>query len=220
MIAWKSDLFKLEAMEHRSCSLWAKLLDNNLEWIYSPSLGSAGRMMIAWKSDRFKLEAVEHGSYLLWLNFQTIVQISWWISCIYGPASNFMARGHWVELNDLSNLSEGAWCICGDFSEVLYSEDRSGNSQSYTHKMTIHDWISEFGLIYLTIQNIQYTWSNSRASMACSELDRFLISPHWSFRFSYASLRVLPRPISNCCPLVLEMELPKNGPHPFRFRNM
>lgn len=28
-------------------------------------------------------------------------------------------RNFWIELNDLGNLDDGAWCVGGDFDEVL-----------------------------------------------------------------------------------------------------
>lgn len=40
----------------------------------------------------------------------------------------------WVELNDLGNLSEGAWCIGGELNEVLYSEDQKGRRRSNAHR--------------------------------------------------------------------------------------
>lgn len=63
----------------------------------------------------------------------------------------------WVELNDLGNLSEGAWCIGGELNEVLYSEDQKGRRRSNAHRMNFHEWVNEFGLIDLPIHNIQFT---------------------------------------------------------------
>lgn len=78
---------------------------------------------------------------------------------IYGPASNIGKEEFWIEFNDLGNFKEGAWCIGGDFNEVLYSADRNGKRGSNAQKRNFHDWISEFGLIDIPINNIQFTWS-------------------------------------------------------------
>lgn len=59
-----------------------------------------------------------------------------------------MDEEFWVELNELGDLTEGAWCIGGDFNEVLYSEDRNGRS-SNVQRMKFHEWVTELAfLIY------------------------------------------------------------------------
>lgn len=78
-------------------------------------------VLIAWKSELFKLEAVEYGAFSLSANLLDCkMGTSWWISCIYGPASNIGKEEFWIELNDLGNLTKCKWCIGGDFNEVLY----------------------------------------------------------------------------------------------------
>lgn len=39
-----------------------------------------------------------------------------------------------IQLNDLGNLVEGAWCVGEDFNEILYSSERNG----------VDEWVSEW----------------------------------------------------------------------------
>lgn len=52
-----------------------------------------------------------------------------WAFCGGYPASmapsNRGKEEFWTELNDPGNLAKGAWCVGGDFNEVLHSLDRS-----------------------------------------------------------------------------------------------
>lgn len=106
-------------------------------------------MLIEWKTDLLKLDAVEYGPFSLSSKFlECNSEFSRLNSCIYGPASNNGQEEFWVELNELGDLTEGAWCIGGDFNEVLYSEDRNGRS-SNVQRMKFHEWVTELAfLIY------------------------------------------------------------------------
>lgn len=48
----------------------------------------------------------------------------------------------------------------------------------------------------------------------------FFISYRWWNQFPSASVRGLPRPVSDHCPLILDADLHKDVPRPFRFENM
>lgn len=75
-----------------------------------------------------------------------------------------------------------------------------------------HDWISEFGLIDIPINNIKFTWSNSREMQSVASLIGFFISHQWWNHFPSASVRGLPRSVSDHCPLLLDADLHKDGP--------
>lgn len=90
--------------------------------IVTPANGSAGAMLIAWKKELFDLISIEHGFYSLSVKlFDRISGLTGWYSCIYGPSYNRGKQEFWTELFDLGNLSDGIWCVGGDFNKVLYS---------------------------------------------------------------------------------------------------
>ena len=54
-----------------------------------------------------------------------------------------------------------------------------------------------------------------------SRLDRFLVNEKWDCRFSGSRQCVLPRPVSDHFPILLEGgRALRRGPSPFRFENM
>lgn len=83
-----------------------------------------------------------------------------------------------------------------------------------------HDWVTEFGLIDIPINNIHFTWSNGRENTACSKLDRFFITHQWWKRFPSASVKGLLRLVLDDCLLLLDTDIHKDGPRPFHFENM
>lgn len=126
----------------------------------------------------------------------------------------------WIELNHMGNLAKGAWCIRGDFNEVLYRMDKNGRTGSTSQITNFNNWVSDFALLDIPLQNIQYTWSNFRFNATYSRLDRFFVNQQWLEKFSGASLRGLPRSLSNHCPLLFGTDKQKDGLSPFRFESM
>ena len=53
-----------------------------------------------------------------------------------------------------------------------------------------------------------------------SRLDRFLVTDSWDNMFNGAVQGILPRPVSDHFPILLEGGGMKRGPSPFRFENM
>ena len=53
-----------------------------------------------------------------------------------------------------------------------------------------------------------------------SRLDRFLITADWECQFNNVVQSILPRPVSDHCPILLDSEGIRSGPSPFRFEIM
>ena len=53
-----------------------------------------------------------------------------------------------------------------------------------------------------------------------SHLDRFLITADWECQFNNVVQNILPRPVSDHCPILLDSEGIRSGPSPFRFEIM
>jgi hypothetical protein len=81
-----------------------------------------------------------------------------------------------------------------------------------------NSFISNVDLLDVNPLARKFTWFHSSGS-AMSRIDRALISDGWISTWGNPSLWILPRTISDHCPLVLKYGNSDWGPKPFRFNN-
>jgi hypothetical protein len=80
------------------------------------------------------------------------------------------------------------------------------------------DFIRDMELIDLPLLGRKFTWFHLNG-ISMSRIDRFLVSDDWLELWNSSSLWVLPRSISDHCPLLLRPSGSEWGPKPFRFNN-
>ena len=81
-------------------------------------------------------------------------------------------------------------------------------------------FIEDLNLIDLPLEGGSYTWSSGTTQPAMSRIDRALVTPDWEEHFPNVFQRILPRPISNHNPILLETGGLARGKILFRFENM
>ncbi|KAK9928967.1 hypothetical protein M0R45_026080 [Rubus argutus] len=86
--------------------------------------------------------------------------------------------------------------------------------------LDFNNFIRETNLCDPALQNAEFTWSNNREIVIWCRLDRFLFSTGWEDVFSDARQLALTRVTSDHCPVLLDTNIVKWGPAPFRFENM
>ena len=81
--------------------------------------------------------------------------------------------------------------------------------------------IDELDMKDIPLKGGLFTWSGGLNNQRMERLDKFLISNDWDLSFGGTTRSLLPRPISDHFPVLLEGggEL-DGGPLPFRFENM
>jgi hypothetical protein len=113
--------------------------------------------------------------------------------------------------------------LAGDFNSVLNREERKGLSQEISVNPSLEmrefgEFIEEMELIDLPLLGRKFTWHHSNGR-SMSRLDIILLSEEWLNGWGVCSLWVLPRDISDHCPLLLKKNNFDWGPKPFRFNN-
>ncbi|RVW53508.1 Transposon TX1 uncharacterized 149 kDa protein [Vitis vinifera] len=104
----------------------------------------------------------------------------------------------------------------GDFNVIRSSSEKLGGS-SFTSSMKNFDgFIRDCELLDPPLRNAPFTWSNMQESPVCKRLDRFLYSNEWELSFPQSLQEVLPRWTSDHWSIVLDTNLFKWGPTPFR----
>nr|CAD1828059.1 unnamed protein product [Ananas comosus var. bracteatus] len=117
------------------------------------------------------------------------------------------------ELREICGRSVGAWAVLGDFNTLLSLSDKNGQPSNPAEILLFRDTINDIGLADLPLRNRAYTWSNGRRNPTLERLDRALVSLDWLRIFPSFSLKALPRPRSDHCPLLLTAStfVPQSG---------
>lgn len=153
-------------------------------------------MLIAWKKDLFEINFIDYGIYSLSVKLlDRSSGLTGLFSCIYDPSYNRGKEELWTKLFDLSNLTDGAWCVDGDFNEVLYWEDIKGRRSSNIQIKKFMNGVIEFALIDITIKNLQYTWTNFRENKLHVAKYKILLYDPVATKISGDVPKRLPRPI-------------------------
>lgn len=144
----------------------------------------------------------------------------WWLSRVYGPCKKHERKEFWEELVGLYGLCGNRWILGGDFNVVRYPSEKL-NALGITRSLVDFDeFIKDMELRDIPLNNSRYTWSSLRKNLVCSRIDWFLFSCEWGDSHTHVRQEALVRIVSDHCPIVLDTNLVKWGPTPFRFKNM
>ena len=139
---------------------------------------------------------------------------------VYGPNEN-NERGHiWDELVGIQQYWRIPRCCLGDFNVVHFPSERRGETRLTLAMEKFSEFIEDLNLIDLPLEGGSFTWLSGIDLPAMSRIDRALITPDWEDHFPNVIQRILPRPISDHCPILLEAGGMARGKSPFRFENM
>ncbi|XP_075674996.1 uncharacterized protein LOC142644224 [Castanea sativa] len=84
----------------------------------------------------------------------------------------------------------------------------------------IVDFIENNSLVDLPLEGASFTWFRDSSFPSMSRIDRALVSLDWEEHFENVSQQVLPRVVSDHCPLLLEVGVVRPGRSAFKFENM
>ncbi|GMI92896.1 hypothetical protein HRI_002958900 [Hibiscus trionum] len=196
-----------------------RLLKNNLqELAFTPALGASGGLYTLWDPSHFKMETkiVEQRAIVL-TGFLPQLKKKVGLINVYAPNESGERRDFFEHI---SNVIEGLNCpvlVGGDFNSVLKQEERSGMSYIQTATNSLADFVLANGLIDLPLDGGSFTWYKGGASMVASRLDRFLLSPELLQLFPQHIQSVLPRSLSDHCPVLLAVRLSEQKSRPFKW---
>ncbi|KAK4581675.1 hypothetical protein RGQ29_025026 [Quercus rubra] len=126
----------------------------------------------------------------------------------------------WDELVGVQQYWNVPWCCIGDFNIVRFPSERLGNSRLTPAMELFLEFVEDLNLIDLPLEGGSYTWSRGSDRPSMSRIDRVLVSHDWEEQYPDVTQRILPRPVSDHFPILVEAGGMARGKSPFRFENM
>ena len=147
--------------------------------------------------------------------------VAWSFTGVYGPLDAVSRDEFWSELSVVKGLWGNPWCIGGDFNVIRFPNERKRVGKISTSMRRFSEVIEELELKEPPVQGGWFTWGSGINGSRRARLDRFLVFDDWDCLGGGFVQKILPGPISNHCPIVLEGGGGRmGGPSPFRFENM
>ena len=82
------------------------------------------------------------------------------------------------------------------------------------------EFVEDLNLIDLPLEGGSYTWSRGSDRPSMSRIDRVLVSHDWEEHYPDVTQRILPRPVLDHFPILVEVRGMARGKSSFRFENM
>ena len=139
---------------------------------------------------------------------------------IYGPTRDEIRPDLWSELKDIRQRWAQPWCVFGDFNAVRFPNERSGSNRFSASMTDFSDFIEDMNLVDLPLHRGRYTWCNGSINPSMSRIDRVLVSSDWEEHYPDVMQKLLPKPISDHTPIMLEVGGMNGGKRAFKFENM
>jgi hypothetical protein len=115
----------------------------------------------------------------------------------------------WNMLRQLKSNSDLPWLVLGDFNEALWQEEHFSNTPRSAGQMdAFREVLFDCNLTDLGFAGVPYTYDNNRRGRANVRvrLDRAVACPAWRDRFADTHVQHLISPVSDHCPILVQME--------------
>ncbi|RVW54301.1 Transposon TX1 uncharacterized 149 kDa protein [Vitis vinifera] len=192
-----------------------------LEWGAVDSRGAAGGIVVFWDNRVLDLVDIQKGVFSISCIFKNSEDgFMWMFTGVYGPTLRRERESFWEELGAMKGLWNGPWCAAGDFNAILSPEERNRGGRMNSNMRRFLEIIEDLELKDVPLVGGPFTWNGGVNNQTFSRLDRFLFNEGWENHFGDVRQCVLPRPVSDHFPILLDVGGGRRGPSPFRFENM
>jgi hypothetical protein len=193
--------------------------------VFLPAEGNSGGILSIWRKVNSSLmfTFIGEGFVGVCLEWGVMKDICFIVN-VYAKCDINAKRRLWANLAmSKGGFGGGKWCIVGDFNAVRNGDERRGvgllSPHSYSVEMREFDhFIGRMEVEDLLPVGGKFTWFHANG-IAMSRIDRIMVSEEWMAEWGILSTRILPRDVSDHCPLVLKRSDIVSRPKPFRFCN-
>ncbi|XP_042980093.1 uncharacterized protein LOC122310274 [Carya illinoinensis] len=138
----------------------------------------------------------------------------WCFTGFYGHPESGKRRLSWDLLRQLKPTNDGAWCVGGDFYEILWHNEKvGGKRRAETQINLFREAIEDCGLVDVGYRGNGFTWSNkhSHQSFTKERLDRFVVNNEWKSIFKEVEVMAQTGRCSDHLPIVISTIDEGNG---------
>ncbi|KAM3284003.1 hypothetical protein P3S67_022801 [Capsicum chacoense] len=160
--------------------------------IHNYSHAVNGKIWIVWDPRKYKVIERFTAAQLIHC---FITDLSGYFSCyytiIYGFNGLEQRKSLWEDLRKIAANITDPWFLCGDFNDVLNTNDRLFDSPiTYSETKEYAECIQDLQLNELSWKGEYYTWTNKQLGSAriCSRIDRAFANSEWMLKWSHNQL--------------------------------
>lgn len=192
-------------VQQDSAEVISRNISSQFTWVFNYNHHSNGRIWLGWDSTVWKVLILSSSMQQITCSVNKIsTGENFVLSFVYGLNTSQERRLLWRELtNFCASLEDNIpWSLLGDFNVCLGPEE-TNKSLVWTRSMLeFRDFIVQLGLLDLSYSGPSLTWWDSSISDPCfKKLDRCLVNGAWLANFSMSKAVVLPRGLSDHCPI-------------------
>jgi exonuclease III len=214
---------KIEEVTPLLCySIWGS---EDCDWVFRASEGNSGGILSIWrKSCATLLYSFQGEGYVGVCLEWGVERIKCFLINVYSKCDLPGKRRLWDNLvGERQSREGGAWCVLGDFNVVRRRDERRGvnaeaSAVQILEMFLFNSFLWEMDMEDLNVLGRRFTWYHPNGR-SMSRIDRMLNSEEWARVWGENALWVMPRDVSDHCPLVLQNGVWNWGPTPFRFNN-
>ena len=183
-----------------------------------------GRIWVSWNPNVLDVKPIASSAQAIHCEVVTLVSSECFnFVVVYAFNTLEQRKELWNVIADASAHNSNL-LIGGDFNNVLLVDDRlNGNPVTQHEIQDIADCLLRNSLAEVRTIGDYYTWCNNQDSgdRIYSKIDRFIVDTSWLQKFSNAVGEVLPKGVSDHCPISMDMSCPASPKNtPFRFLNV
>ena len=199
-------------------SLWSSPF---IDWAVLDAMQTSGGVLLIWDKRVFEKLDVMVGQFSVSVLLRGVVDdFVWACTGVYGPNDNGQRSTLWEELSQVRARWPMAWCLVGDFNIIRYPSERFGCESFSPTMFAFSDFIENNSLVDLPLEGASFTWFRDSSVPSMLRIDRVLVSLDWVEHYVNVSQWVLPRVLSDHCPLLLEAGVVRRSRSAFKFENM
>ncbi|XP_035544552.1 uncharacterized protein LOC118347963 [Juglans regia] len=166
----------------------------------------SGGLMVLWKKeDQVELLNYSQWHINLWVKGRR-GEDDWLLTGFYGNPDASKREKSWELLKELKPQEGIAWCVVGDFNEIISQDEKVGGRERSEGQMTrFREGLEWAGLYDMGWIGNKFTWSNGHEdhTFIKERLDRGVANQRWMCRFMERMVEILGTQVSDHKALVL-----------------